>query len=306
MWIYNFNFENDKFDFDFVDKNSSIQIGKLYIDSEIYMFFPVNRVDDQYIKIIYPVKYYTKDLNEIFKDVVVKYLIFLVVILLFSFLFSLYSLKPLKDALNLLNEFLRDIIHDLNTPISSMLLNIKMLRKKYEDSNELNRLELGVRSIGNLYKNLEYFIKDIKLQKDEVLLDELIKQRVEFFRYIYPRIDFKLNLYPKICICDKDSITRILDNLFSNACKYNKKPYIVSIELKDNKLIIKDSGIGIKKPHLVFERYYKESERGLGIGLNIVKKLCDKLGIEIFLSSKINEGSEFRLQFSYKSLKDVS
>ncbi|NPA81585.1 MAG: HAMP domain-containing histidine kinase [Epsilonproteobacteria bacterium] len=301
MWIYNYNFEDERFAIDFVEKKDNMKIGKLYINDEIYMYFPVSGVKDQYLKVIYPIEYYKQDTEIIFKDILFKYWIYLFVIFVFSIFYSLYSLYPLHYALNLLNEFLRDIIHDLNTPVSSMLLNIKMLKKKDPDSPQLKRLELGVKNIGNLYKNLEYFIKENSFEKKETDMKKLIEDKVEFFRNLYPHISFELDLEDKICFCEREALIRILDNIISNACKYNKKPYVVKITLKNNRLTIEDTGIGIKRPSKIFKRYYKEGERGLGIGLNIVKKLCDMMKIEIRVSSEIGRGTKFTLIFD-KSL----
>jgi signal transduction histidine kinase len=47
---------------------------------------------------------------------------------------------------------------------------------------------------------------------------------------------------------------------------------------------------------MVFERYYKEQDRGIGIGLHIVKKLCDALGIRIFIKSEVEKGTIIGLE----------
>ena len=96
---------------------------------------------------------------------------------------------------------------------------------------------------------------------------------------------------------NRDALNRIVYNLLSNAGKYIKQNGKVFIRLENNQLIIKDTGKGIKDPKRVFERFYKEQERGIGIGLHIVKKLCDELGIDITLSSEVGVGTEFRLDF---------
>ena len=96
---------------------------------------------------------------------------------------------------------------------------------------------------------------------------------------------------------NKNAIDRILDNLLTNACKYNKKNGQVSIHLTNDKLIIKDTGIGIKNTKKVFQRYYKENENGLGIGMNIVKQLCDILEINIAITSIVDEGTMVELTF---------
>ncbi len=68
-------------------------------------------------------------------------------------------------------------------------------------------------------------------------------------------------------------------------------------------MAIKDTGKGIKHPEKVFTRFYKEQERGIGIGLHIVKKLCDEMKIPIRLESEVNVGSTFELDLSALTLR---
>jgi signal transduction histidine kinase len=61
--------------------------------------------------------------------------------------------------------------------------------------------------------------------------------------------------------------------------------------------VIRDNGKGIKNTAKIFDRFYKEHERGLGIGLHIVKKLCDTMHISIYVKSTLGSGSLFTLNF---------
>jgi signal transduction histidine kinase len=79
---------------------------------------------------------------------------------------------------------------------------------------------------------------------------------------------------------DKNAITRIIYNLLSNACKYNTSDGFIEVILDDKILSIKNSSYGIKNPDKIFDRFYKESDRGMGIGLHIVDKLCSEIGIK--------------------------
>lgn len=96
---------------------------------------------------------------------------------------------------------------------------------------------------------------------------------------------------------------RIVDNNLSNAIKYSKNSSTINIilENKDNSinLIFKDEGVGIKDTTKIFQRYYRGDRitGGFGIGLSIVKNICDKNKIRIEVSSKINEGSIFTYIF---------
>lgn len=289
--MYNYNFENPKFSLDFVDKDNSHSVGKLYFQQEeVFMLFPINGIkSNNRLKVIYPKSAYDEEINKLKKDVFFKYVLLLFILLVISFFYALYAIKPLKDAIYLLNEFLKDIIHDLNTPVSSLLLNIKMIRSNKSTKNAIDRIELSAKSIGELYKNLEYYIRNTPMQNEEFNITKVIEQRVEYFKALYPHINFELSLEDKRCNCSKEWFIRVVDNIISNSCKYNKAPYLVEIFLSKNFLQIKDSGVGIKNTKKVFKRYYKESQRGLGIGLNIVKKLCDLMNIDIEIKSKTGE-----------------
>ncbi len=96
---------------------------------------------------------------------------------------------------------------------------------------------------------------------------------------------------------EKNSFIRIIDNLVSNASKYNKPKGEVKVvfDASTKTLIIRDKGKGIKNPKRVFERFYKEHERGLGIGLHIVEKLCKQLNINIEIKSVLDEGTDVKL-----------
>ena len=78
-------------------------------------------------------------------------------------------------------------------------------------------------------------------------------------------------------------------------CSFNLTCKEFSIDTIQKKLIISDSGYGIKNPKKIFHRFYTEHSQGMGIGLHIVKKLCDEMNIDISVSSKEKEGSKFTL-----------
>jgi signal transduction histidine kinase len=114
----------------------------------------------------------------------------------------------------------------------------------------------------------------------------------------YPDIRFSLDIQDIKLLANKEALLRIVENILTNAAKYNRVNGSVCIRYAGEKLFIEDSGKGIKNPAKIYDRFYKEQERGLGIGLHIVKKLCDELGIAIELSSTIGVGSIFVLNLS--------
>jgi len=101
-------------------------------------------------------------------------------------------------------------------------------------------------------------------------------------------------------VVDPKIFARILDNLLSNAARYNKKGGAVTVRFlrESSTLLIEDSGRGIERPERVFERFYKESEGGQGIGMHIVKKLCDSIGVGVSVESEPGRGTRIALDIS--------
>ena len=124
-----------------------------------------------------------------------------------------------------------------------------------------------------------------------------MKQRVEYFNKLFPKLTFEIEGEKFIVDTNEIAVTRIFDNIISNACKYNKKEGSIVIIFEEKRVIIKDSGCGMKVLQRAFERFYKESERGMGIGLSIVSKLAYELGIEVSLKSEVGVGTEVKLDF---------
>ncbi len=298
MKEYTFDFKAESFSLDIVQDDKEKQLFKIYHCKEgLCAYFKAPTSGPYLLKVIYDQKrlkeLYSKFLIKIFKG----FFVIVFFLILLSTLFAFYSLRPMKEALTFLEDFLKDLIHDLNTPATSILLNSKLLRKR-GSFEEIERIELSAKSIASLYKNLEFMSPNTINKNNEVLVNDLVIQRVDILKKLYPKIQIRTNMKKLVIKSNKNALERIIDNLLSNACKYNKKNGQVDISIIDNKLFIKDSGIGIKNTKKVFERYYKENACGLGIGMNIVKQLCDILDIKICVKSEINKGTTIYLEFN--------
>jgi signal transduction histidine kinase len=285
----------DKFKIKKTDKTAKEKLHVLYKEDDVYMLFKMN---DAYMKSYISLEKYSAKRAEIFRHALMEYGLYILVLTFISVLFALYAIRPLKKALKLNEEFVKDILHDFNTPISSLTVNYKILKKHYGENEAIDRSEEAIKNILSLQNNLHFFLNQSKLQNESLNLKDIVDERVVYFKNIFSDIDFQTDIKEIYISTNKSAFIRILDNLISNAGKYNKKNGYVKIELKDNILSIKDSAIGIKNPDKIFQRYYKENERGLGIGLHVVKKLCDELHIKISLQSTLGEGSLFRLDIS--------
>ncbi len=296
MREYNFNFKGKKFDATIVKKRPDYNTDKLYINTkEVYSLFKISKKSKNLLKIIYPKTRYDKDLFEIKKSIVLWYLLGLLVIVLLSVFYAYYALYPMKKALHLIEDFLRDVIHDINTPVTTILLNCSSLKKR-ADIQEIKWIEISAKKILSLYKNFEIEIKGFTLNRYKVDIYSLVLERVDYFKELYPRIEFNIKGDTTFWSIDKEAFVRVIDNIISNSCKYSKsKNAKIYISIENEKISIADNGIGIKNPERVYDRFYKENERGLGIGMNIVKKLCDSMGISILISSKKDIGTTVEL-----------
>lgn len=224
----------------------------------------------------------------------------LVIVFIVSILFSLYALYPLRRALRLTEEFSRDILHDLNTPLSSLRLNVGLLKSSPENEKKIDRINRSIDTIVALGDNLRNYLEEHENLKERVDVSALLYEKKQLYEKLYPHLTYHLGGSSMIVNSYPDGMKRIFDNLLSNASKYNSEKGEVSIRLypESMRVIIEDTGRGIKHPEKVFDRFYKENERGLGIGLHIVKKLCDQMKIKIWIESSIGTGTKVILDFS--------
>ena len=283
---------------DFVEKTEDKEENILYKEGDFYGYFKAPTADKYLMKVVYPEARYLSKVEERKERTYRKFWFFSLLAALVSLLFAYYALMPLRKALRLNEEFVKDILHDFNTPISSMRINLKLFKREIGENQKIQRLENNIETILSLQNNLQIFLKGIPTQSESFSLKELAEDRVHYFKILYPDIIYTVSLGKTVLETNKDAFTRILDNLLSNAGKYNIANGQVSITLKDHYLSISDTGKGIKNPSKVFDRYYKEQDRGIGIGLHIVKKLCDELRIPIKVKSKKDQGTTMLLNLS--------
>jgi len=283
---------------DFVDRDKDKEENILYKSGDFYSYFKVPTVEKYLMKVVYPRESFIYRVTKLEQKVERKFLLYSLFAAFVSFLFAIYALTPLRKALRLNEEFVKDILHDFNTPISSMKINLSLFRREIGENQKIHRLENNIESILALQNNLQIFLKDIPTQSEQFSLAVLVQNRIAYFTTLYADIEYSCGVNNIVLETNKDAFTRILDNLLSNAGKYNRAKGKVRLNLEGTILSIEDTGKGIKNPSKVFKRYYKEQDRGIGIGLHIVKKLCDELRIAIEIKSNVQKGTTVFLDIS--------
>ena len=220
-----------------------------------------------------------------------------------------------KKAEAMRREFSSNVSHELKSPLTSINGYAELIATGLAKDDDIKKFGQIINEEGNRLLNI---IDDIlKLSKlDEENLQEgktivNIKNVVDQSINRFKRISEMKNIKVENKVCDinikthESLFTDLVTNIYENAIKYNKTKGQIIIKCEKNKknikLIIEDRGIGIKKEDLprIFERFYvadKQRTRTLkstGLGLSIVKHICDYLNYDIKVESKYGYGSKF-------------
>jgi two-component system OmpR family sensor kinase len=232
-------------------------------------------------------------------------LVFLFVIIV-AWMLSKLFMKPVRERVDQIERFLNDITHELNTPISSLTMATDQALKQGECTEKtLRNVSISTKQLYDIYRSLTYLNFKKKEEVSEVLqLDAILKKSVIYYKPLadIKRITFETDIEETTCVVPESQITLLFGNLIGNAIKYSSPRSKITVSLKDRILTIKDEGIGIdpEKQKEIFEKFKRGTDYsgGFGVGLNIVKSICDEYGIKIELDSELGVGTEFRLYLS--------
>ena len=295
---------------------STLLMGDVKLDEVIYL-------KDGYIHLIKePESYYLgskyviveiEDDNIWFANIKYKMLfwfLFSFILLLFvGYFIAKLFLKPMRESIEMLDRFIKDTTHELNTPIAAILSNIQMINKDNIDeklAKKINRIEIGAKTISNIYEDLTFVSLNNQIisNNEKLYFSQILNQRVDFFKSIASskKIEFILDIKDDIFIvCDVKKLSKLIDNILSNAIKYNKFQGFIKVTLKDKILIIEDSGKGMSKDNLsnLFTRYkrFDKSVGGFGIGLNIVSLIAKEYDFKVDVISKIDVGTRIKIKW---------
>ena len=252
-----------------------------------------------YILVVKDKIHYEETMLQIKIYIISIQILLLVLFGMLSYFLSVRALKPMQEAITKLDNFSKDLIHDLNTPITSILLNMKLLdvKDEFRDNKPLLRIKRSVEDIGELHNNLTVLLQEDTMIILQENLFEIINEVVLTHKKIYKDISFEIKEVEFFAKINRDAFKQVIVNIISNACKYNKQDGFIKVFTKDRVLYIEDSGVGIQNPQNIFERSYKEHTSGHGIGLDIVKRLCDVMEMEIHAVSTLEVGTTISLKF---------
>ncbi len=234
-------------------------------------------------------------------------LILLILFVISYFIFKQFAL-PFEKINEQLDNFMKDSMHEINTPLSIINVNIDLFAMKNGESKYLTRIKSASKTLSNIYNDMDYLIKQdtIEYPKESLDLSTFLIDRIDYFQVVASQraIMIAMKIEKDIVIYfNKTKLQRIIDNTLSNAIKYSYegKQIEVSLHYHDSDIVlsVRDYGVGIARPDKIFERYYREDmdKGGFGIGLNIVKKIIDEEGVTLTIDSLLKKGSTFTYKF---------
>lgn len=215
-------------------------------------------------------------------------------------------LKPIQEKINSLNNFIKDTTHEINTPLSIILMSIETLQTQNlapAQIQKIERIKLASKSLSHLYKDLVAynFPHSINDKRENLALENLLQERLEYFSPFFEQksLQVQTHIEPSMIVASAEKMSCVIDNLLSNAIKYNKKGGHINIVLQKGLLSISDSGCGMSQAQMdrIFERYVRcnDFQGGFGIGLTLIKRICVEYNINIQAQSEVGKGSTFTL-----------
>ena len=312
----NEKYESAIFDSDKKEIFSTLKSSKISLDDVIYssgnQIHFIKEPESYYLGSKYIIIEIPDDhiwFEEIKYKIVFSFIIAFLFMILIGYFISKLFLKPMRDALHLLDRFIKDTTHELNTPVTAILTNIEMIDKSLLDeklAKKINRIEIGAKTISNIYEDLTFVTLNNQIisNNENINVSDILRQRIDFFNSLadMKKITFKMDIKDNIFIlCDVKKISKLIDNLLSNAIKYNKISGFIIVVLSEDGFSIQDSGKGITKENLenLFERYtrFDKSVGGFGIGLNIVSLIIKEYDFKINVESQIDVGTKMSVKW---------
>lgn len=212
-------------------------------------------------------------------------------------------------------HFVSDASHELRTPLaviqgaSEMLLATSDMNDK--DKDKMLRIQRAVTNMSRSISALLILAREPVTPADPhstISIADIVNDTIEACRELVDSsrvsIDLIIHNEPEVAVPDA-IVSLLVNNLILNAIRYTPSGKI-EVYLNDSELKVADTGIGIPQPDIekIFERGYRGenvSNDGSGLGLSLVKRICDHFGWSIQVSSEQGKGSTVTWKFASAS-----
>ncbi|MGD1319144.1 sensor histidine kinase [Chryseobacterium sp. 2R14A] len=245
----------------------------------------------------------------IFKELTLLILccIALLLSVLLLYIFTVKNLIIQQKQVEILHTVVDNISHEFKTPIATLKIASKTLKKEY--NQEIFPL------IDRQISRLEDLMLQLHAEESEDENPSIQPEDWDFFikdlAFTYPEADVQMNnLVVKELPFDKKLMETVIKNLCENSVKYGASKINVDLKTIQNKfeITVSDNGNGIEQKELknIFEKFYRiqfnniHNSKGLGLGLFFVKKIIEKYSGKIDVLSTVKEGTTFKISIPYE------
>lgn len=240
-----------------------------------------------------------------------------------GYFFSSKAARPVEESFLVLQRFIADASHELNTPISIIVANTESIEADEPENESVKaRLKTILRSAERMSNLVGDLLLLAKMESANVLgtltaveLDKVVRIVISDFSELFKAKSIELKeetIQPMQIHGDSESLKRLITNLLQNALKYTNKGGLVKISLVSSGngalLIIFDNGVGISDENLphIFDRFYRadpsrsRAAGGSGLGLSIVKAIVETHKGRINVESAPGTGTTFSIYLPLK------
>lgn len=224
-----------------------------------------------------------------------------------------FMVRELNSVEIMRNDFIANVSHEFKTPLSSIsgyatLLQDPELSEK-ERNEYIQMIRFNIDKLNDLTGNILQLSKleNQNTMNDPVTyrLDEQIREAIVLLepKWNQKQISLEIDL-PDVSYTGQQALLfQVWMNLISNAIKFSDQKGAITIKLKsiqsEISVLISDNGIGMSEDTIshIFEKFYQcdtsRQSQGNGLGLPLCKKILDKCGGKIYVSSELGKGSTF-------------
>lgn len=270
-------------------KETSIY-SKQYKDKTTFFLKEQSPIFDE-AKIVYSIVFDDKEFNQELFILNASFL--LITFLGVLTIFIIFKVREKESILSYKDKFIEHSIHEIKTPLSIITLNMQLKDEKTGSDKYSKKIHGALKTLKNSYEDMSFLHtkSKIKYEIQNFSLEEILKDRVKYFEIISQtqNRNIVLEILDDTFInISKIELERLIDNNISNAIKYSEVDSEIKIILQNNSLKFISIGEEIINKNIIFQKYIRENNfvGGHGIGLSIVKDICDKYGIKIEVISK--------------------
>lgn len=239
--------------------------------------------------------------NKIAYTVIITAFLIIIITIFLSYIF----LKPLKDKMQEIEEFVKDTTHELNTPITALLMSVSRIKsKKIYDEKIVNNISISAKQLYDMYASLSFLSFDNKSESIiKVAFHDMVKESQKCFQQLSEKKSITIISHLNECNIDiaPTKAKMLINNLLSNAIKYSRPNTKITLRTTHKSFSVQDEGVGInqKKLSSIFKRFVRASNDagGFGVGLNIVDGIIKEYAYKIYIDSTEGKGTKITIEF---------